>query len=297
MMFRKYLHIFSFVLFPLLLLLQTSCEKFSGDQTIPAYLKIDSIRLTTDYSTQGTALNSITDGWVYIDGQLIGVFQLPATFPVLKEGTHTFSVLPGIKKDGIAATRVSYPFYNEIQTPKTVNLIAGKTLNAGILSTTYSTKTKFLWREDFDNAAITLDSTSASTLRIGQTATDSPLTLQGIHSGIVELDTVGATFAAASHSKFTIPTGSGVYMEMNFNSNAPLVIGVDIYDAAETFITNAPILTLNPANNKWKKIYIDLSTALTSYSYEKYFKVYFYFENTDGKQYQIVLDNIKLLSF
>jgi hypothetical protein len=225
------------------------------------------------------------------------VFQLPATFPVLKEGTHTFSVLPGIKKDGIAATRVSYPFYNEIQTPKTVNLIAGKTLNAGILSTTYSTKTKFLWREDFDNAAITLDSTSASTLRIGQTATDSPLTLQGIHSGIVELDTVGATFAAASHSKFTIPTGSGVYMEMNFNSNAPLVIGVDIYDAAETFITNAPILTLNPANNKWKKIYIDLSTALTSYSYEKYFKVYFYFENTDGKQYQIVLDNIKLLSF
>ncbi|MGA3014629.1 MAG: hypothetical protein ABSD71_11435 [Bacteroidales bacterium] len=297
MMFRKYLHIFSFALFLLLILSQTSCEKFSGDQTVPAYLKIDSIRLTTDYSTQGTAMNAITDGWVYIDGQLIGVFQLPATFPVLQEGTHTFLVLPGIKKDGIAATRVSYPFYNEIKIPKTVNLVAGKTLNVGILSTTYSTKTKFLWREDFDDAAITLDSTSASTVKIGQTPTDSPLTLQGIHSGIVELDTIGATFAAASHSSFAILANSGVYLEMNFNTNAPMVVGVDLYDAASTFITNAPILTVNNTNNKWKKIYIDLSTALTSYSEEKFFKVYFYFENTDGKQYQIVLDNIKLLSF
>ena len=295
MMFRKYLHIFSFSLFLLLFLSQTACEKFSGDQTVPAYLKIDSIRLTTDYSTQGTAMNAITDGWVYIDGQLIGVFQLPATFPVLQEGTHTFSVLPGIKKDGIAETRISYPFYNEIQTPKTVNLAVGKTLNVGVLSTTYSTKTRFIWREDFDNAAITLDSTSAATVRIGQTP-DS-LTLQGIHSGMVILDTVGATFAAASHTAFAIPSNSGVYLEMNFRTNAPMVIGVDLYDATETFITNAPILTLNNTNYKWKKIYIDLSTALTSYSEEKYFKVYFYFENTDGKQYKILLDNIKLLSF
>jgi hypothetical protein len=68
---RKFLHILAFSFFLLLLLAQTSCEKFSGDQTVPAYMKIDSIRLTTDYSTQGTAIHNITDAWVYIDGQLI----------------------------------------------------------------------------------------------------------------------------------------------------------------------------------------------------------------------------------
>ena len=72
MMFKKYLHILVFPFFLLLVLAQSSCEKFSGNQTIPAYLKIDSIRLTTNYATQGTALNAITDAWVYIDGQLIG---------------------------------------------------------------------------------------------------------------------------------------------------------------------------------------------------------------------------------
>jgi hypothetical protein len=113
----------------------------------------------------------------------------------------------------------------------------------------------------------------------------------------VELDTIGATFAAASHSTFPIPTSSGAYLEMNFNMNASMVVGVDVYDAASSFITNAPIITLNPTNNKWKKIYIDLSTALSSYTGEKYFKVSFYFENTTGDHYRILLDNIKVLSF
>lgn len=84
---------------------------------------------------------------------------------------------------------------------------------------------------------------------------------------------------------------------MNFNMNASMVVGVDLYDEASTFITDVPIMTLNPTNNKWKKIYIDLSTALSSYTGEKFFKVYFYFENTTGDQYQILLDNIKVLSF
>jgi hypothetical protein len=295
MMFRKFLHILVVSSFLLLLLAQTSCEKFSGDQTIPAYLKIDSIRLTTDYATQGTASNAITDAWVYIDGQLIGTFQLPATFPVLQQGTHKLMVLPGVKKDGIASTIINYPFY--MDTTKTINLIPDKTLNVGILSTAYSSKTKFIWKEDFDNAAMTLDSTSAATTKISQTPSNSPLTFEGYHSGVVELDTIGATFAAASHSTFAIPANSGAFLEMNFNMNASMVVGVDVYDAAYTFITDAPIMTLNPTNNKWKKIYIDLSTALSSYSEEKYFKVYFYFENTTGDHYQIVLDNIKVLTF
>ena len=295
MMFRKYLHIFIFSFSFLLLLAQTSCEKFSGDQTIPAYLKIDSIRLTTDYAIQGTANNAITDACVYVDGQLIGFFQLPATFPVLQQGIHKLEVLPGVKKDGIASTIIAYPFY--VDTTKTINLTPAKVLNVGILSTAYSSKTKFIWKEDFDNAAITLDTTSGATTKIGVTPSNSPLTLEGYHSGIVELDTVGATFAAVSHSTFAIPTNSGAFLEMNFNMNASMVVGIDVYDESATFITNAPILTLNPTNNKWKKIYIDLSTALTSYTGEKYFKVYFYFENTTGDHYQILLDNIKVLSF
>lgn len=289
---RKFLHILAFSFFLFLLLAQTSCEKFSGDQTVPAYLRIDSIRLTTDYPTQGTAIHNITDAWVYIDGELIGTFQLPATFPVLKQGTHTLLVLSGVKKDGIAATRINYPFYQEIT--RNINLVADDTLDVGTLSTAYSTKTKFIWKEDFDNAAITLDSTKATTEIIKQTPSDSPFTLEGLHSGIAELDTVGATFEAVSHSTFTIP-GSAVFLEMNFNINTSLIVGV--YITTFGLINEVPIMTLLPTNDKWKKIYIDLTTTLNAYAGATKFRIYYYVKNTSGNHYRILLDNIKVLSF
>lgn len=292
MICRKFLHILAFSLFLLLLLAQTSCEKFSGDQTVPAYLRIDSIRLTTDYSTQGTAIHNITDAWVYIDGELIGTFQLPATFPVLKQGTHTLMVFPGVKKDGIAATRISYPFYQEIN--KTISLVPDQTLDVGTLSTAYATKAKFIWKEDFDDIAITLDTTKATTEKIKQTPSDSPLTLEGLHSGIVELDTVGATFEGVSHSTFTIPN-SAVFLEMNFNINTTLIVGV--YVTTFGLINEVPIMTLLPTNDKWKKIYIDLTTTLNAYSGATKFRVYYYLKNTTGDHYRILLDNIKVLSF
>ena len=289
---RKFLHILAFSFFLLLLLAQTSCEKFSGDQTVPAYMKIDSIRLTTDYSTQGTAIHNITDAWVYIDGQLIGTFQLPATFPILQQGSHTLMVFPGVKKDGIASTRISYPFYQEIT--KTINLVPDKTLELGTLSTTYNTKTKFIWKEDFDDVAITLDTTAAATTKIKLTAIDSPLTLEGLHSAIIELDTVGATFACVSHSTFTIPN-SAVFLEMNFNINTYLLVGV--YVTTFGLINEVPIITLNPTNDNWKKIYIDLTTTLNAYTGATTFRVYYYLKNTTGDHYRILLDNIKVLSF
>jgi len=289
---RKFLHILAFFFFLLLLLAQTSCEKFSGNQTIPAYVKIDSIRLTTDYSTQGTAIHNITDAWVYIDGQLIGTFQLPATFPVLQKGSHTLLVFPGVKKDGIAFTRISYPFYQGIT--RTINLVPDKTLDLGILSTTYNAKTKFIWKEDFDDVAITIDTTAAATTKIQQTPSDSPLTLEGVHSAIVELDTAGATFACVSHSTFIIPS-SAVFLEMNFNINTYLEVGV--YITTFGIIDQVPIMTLNPTNDKWKKIYIDLTTTLNAYAGATTFRVYYYLKNTTGDQYRILMDNIKVLSF
>ena len=292
MICRKLLHILVFSLFLLLLLAQTSCEKFSGDQTIPAYLKIDSISLSTDYPTQGSASNSIVDAWVYIDGELIGVFQLPAKFPVLKHGTHTLQVLPGVKKDGIATTRINYPFY---QIPsKTINLVPDSTLDVGILKATYSSKTKFVWMEDFDNSAISLDTTSSATMHIHLTTPTGDSTFERYHSAIIDLDTVGSTFEAASHSTFPIPN-SAVYLEMNFNVNTYLEVGV--YVTSYGIINQIPIVILNPTNNKWKKIYVDLTDILNTYSGSTAYRVYFYLKNSTGDHYRILLDNIKVLSF
>jgi hypothetical protein len=292
MNFQKYLHPLVFIPFLLLLLVQTSCEKFSGDQTIPAYLKIDSIRLQTVYSTQGTASHNITDAWVYIDGDFIGTFQLPARFPVLKQGPHTVEILPGIKKDGIASTRVNYPFFGKIS--KSITLTPDTTTNIGLLTAQYSTSTKFLWREDFDDLAITLDTTKATMVKVALTPPDSPLTFEGLHSGMITMDTAHPEFECVSHQTFYVPN-SQTFLELNFKSTTTMDVGV--YLTVNTIVYQTSVLTLFASPDKWKKIYIDLTNALNANTGTTNFRVYFYSKNTGTTTETIFLDNIKLLSF
>ena len=64
------------ITFLIMAIIISSCQK-EDVGGVPAYIKINSIELennTTSY---------ITDAWVYINGQLQGVYELPSKFPVL----------------------------------------------------------------------------------------------------------------------------------------------------------------------------------------------------------------------
>jgi hypothetical protein len=293
MIYRRILPASLILFFPFFLLVHTSCEKFSGDQTIPAYLSIDSIYLQTDQGIEGTASHNITDAWVYVDDYLVGTFQLPARFPVLFQGKHTLSVIAGIKKDGIASTRITYPFYSTIT--QSVNLVPDSTLSAGVLKTTYISTTKFTWKEAFEDVTISLDTTTRSTVNIRETPSDSPLTFEGSHSGIIEMDSANNFFEAATHNYFPIPNAP-VYLEMNFNTNTSFQVGVLIY-TADYIIYQTPVLTLVPTGNKWKKIYIDLTNMLNAYLNSTNYRVYIGgFKDASVTQGKILLDNFKLVT-
>ncbi len=268
-----------------------SCEKFSGDQTVPAYISIDSITLTTEYSTQGTASHSITDAWIYVDDELVGAFQMPARPPVLKQGSHRVTILTGIKKNGIGTTRAVYDFYNEITA--VVNLTPDSTVKLGRRNTTYRSAAEFLWREDFEGLSISLDTTAQSSAWIQKT--NSPeTTFEGAHSGLIVLDTARDFFEAVNHLENPIPYAP-VYLEMNFNIDHPLVVGVFLYGMITLYQT--PVITLNPTGGKWKKIYIDLTTSLNAYPNVSTFRVYLgtYLTATSG-QAQLLIDNLKLVT-
>jgi hypothetical protein len=292
MRFQKFLHPFIYFTFLLFLLVQTSCEKFTGSQTIPAYLKIDSISLQTNYPTQGTASHNITDAWVYIDGVFIGTFQLPARFPVLMTGKHTAQIFGGIKKDGIATTRIAYPFYSDVSVP--VNLKEDSTQSLGTLKVSYSTKAKFMWKEDFDDVALSLDTTKVTMVKVGLTPIGSPLTFEGLHSGTVTLDTAHPEFECVSHPTFLLP-GSAIFLEMNFKSTITMEVGVFMTTSGTVY--QSGILELLPTPDKWKKIYIDLSNTLYQNAGTSNFRVYFYAKNTSTATQQLFMDNIKLISF
>lgn len=274
-----------------LVLILGSCEKFEGDQTIPSYLTIDSVYLTTDFMTQGTASHRITDAWVYVDDEFIGDFEMPARFPVLKSGKHTVKIFPGIKKNGISATRVNYEFYAPIQ--KNMVLTPDSISNLGVLKTNYLSTTKFNWREDFEDVAITLDTTHRSSAWITRTYSEDS-TFEGIHSGKVVLDSVHDFFEAETQAEYPIKAAP-VYLEMNFNMTQSVIVGIIVYGTSTLY--QVPVITLNSTNGEWKKIYIDLTNSLTAYYGMISYRVYLgTFKDAGQKKSTLLFDNFKIVT-
>ena len=48
--------------------------------------------------------------------EIIGVFEIPSSIPILSQGLHSFDIYPGIKVNGISGNRIKYPFYSKFET-------------------------------------------------------------------------------------------------------------------------------------------------------------------------------------
>lgn len=275
-----------------------SCYKFSGDQTIPSYIKIDSIGLSTYYFNEGSDSHNITDAWVYVDDNLIGVFELPALVPILKSGPQNIDVRAGIKLNGISSTRVPYPFYNAISFDG-YELYPDSVRNMGYIKTTYQSNLVFAWMEDFEDSGLTFEEISISDTAIKRTVANDPNAYQdeySQYSGIVNLTQDKPVWSATSLSSYPITKqGSAVLLEMDFKTNNYFNVGLLIKEYSQ-FI-KIPLVILNHAET-WRKIYINLGPNITLHPQADYFKVVIESEIEDeNTQANIYMDNIKLIYF
>jgi hypothetical protein len=274
-----------------------SCNKFEGDQTIPAYIHIDTIVLSTDYFTHGAATSNITDAWIYIDNNIVGAYELPATFPVLEKGKHKITVRPGIKLNGISSTRVWYPFYSNFEIAD-FELIEDsvRTIHP---TTTYTSTTFITWMEDFEGADISLTRGSSSDTMISKTPANDPNAWQSpysAHSGVVHLDEEHQSFDLYSFDKFADLPGLGAYvmLEIDYKCTQPFMVGM-LAVATGSSATDYPLINVAPTD-KWKKIYINLSpTVSENINNVDYFQVYFSGALGNDPTATFYFDNIKLI--
>jgi hypothetical protein len=264
-----------------------SCSLFDKDEPIPAYIHIDSISLNTDFQAQGTAKHKITDAWVYIDDQLIGAFELPVTLPVLFEGTHEIKVRAGVKMNGIAATRVIYPFYNFYIS--NINLVAAQVTtvqpNVG-----YFSGTIFEELEAFESAGHIFIDTSATdtTLQIIQNPPDTNV-FEGFKSGASFLDSTHLVFQMRSPVYPLQADGQAKFIELHYKTNNAFTVGY-IFDNI-----NYTVVGVNASPGKWNKIYINLTDqVLTSGNYQIYIAA---IKTPDLQNTFLYLDNFKFIRY
>jgi hypothetical protein len=288
--------------FPLMTaLFLIGCDKFEGDQTIPSYLKVDSLGFFTDNAVQGSDNQKFVDAWIYVDDDLIGGFEMPATIPVLVEGKHKLEIRPGIQLNGISATRAPYPCIESIKISDFYFAVDSVVHTTGTAS--YFSNTEFVWMEDFEDASLAILPSNNSDTGIYRT---DPAGAPGAfidefsqYSGISYLDDNRKHLQLVSDDGngegFVIDRGDFIFLELNYRNNIPMVVGVYI-KLTDNTIQERPFLIVNPSDD-WNKIYVNFTPIVNETVDAVDFKIYLesQFDGLTGNGF-IMLDNIKLVT-
>jgi hypothetical protein len=264
----------------LMLVFFTNCNKKAE---IPTYVYVNRFDLSTDYTIEGSASEGITDVWAYLDNVAIGVFELPAKFPIVSDGGGELVLYPGVKKDGISNTRLPYPFY----TAHTQNFSPdAATVDTITPSIEYISNAFFPFLEDFEtgNSFSGLDVTF-----------DKNVVFEGDASSTVALDNSISQFAAVSR-KITLPNSiNRMFVEMNYKNDVPFNLNIKANKS-----TGNPqleyVLTVNP-KSFWNKIYIEITEAVLSNPADDYNLVLSGSLAPGNTSANLYWDNIKIVHF
>jgi len=243
-------------LWALSLCLLQSCGWYAKDQGVPAYLHVDTVLVVGTPQTQGTLSARVKDVWLYIDGDLQGAYPLPATIPLLRDGTVRLQFNAGILLNGISATRAAYPFFVPWDT--VVDLYRGRT-DTLRPRTSYRNTVRYVWLEDFDNLGFGLRARSGSdTVLLRENRTDS--VFEGLSSLYMAVDQRAPYLVAESIDQFGLTAGKPCFLELNYRNNVPLQVGLQSQLGSDI---SDPLWIVELAPTAlWSKQYINFSPYL-----------------------------------
>jgi hypothetical protein len=279
-----------------LLFIINSCTKNNPD---PSWLEVTKWTLNANPNLtglEGSLTQNISEAWVYVDDEIIGVFEVPFKIPILKEGSVNIKIYPAIKNNGISATKKVYPFLEPYVV--TGNLVKNQTLTLNPI-TQYYNAVQF-WIEDFEDAAVKIENDPNSAAQI--TTGNDPLILQsfnGNNYGKVVLNSVDTTWIGYTNVEMNLPRSAEVYLEIDYYNTNAVITG--LLAVSPSGVQPNPNIQLNaqsPSSVKWKKIYIDLRELVSNSNPSAYFEQSFQAELDEGdSEGVIIIDNIKVVHF
>jgi len=280
----------------------TGCDIINPEEPIPAYLFITGFTLNTELETEGTNSHKITEAHVFVDNELLGIFVLPATVPVLAEGAKDVQIFPGVRTNGLGNITDIYPFYESYQA--TLDFVPGN-VDTIMPVTEYLDNIKLFFepQENFEDATLTfaidLDGDPATTIELTNQEV-----FEGSGSGIIELEGADAQMELGSNLITELPTSgsSSTFLELNYKTDAGFLVGVLGYDPEGRIIYSLIDKGVNP-KDEWNKIYfdfteeiIDLIRIQDDLAGWRLVIVSDLFDD-EAEQANIYLDNIKLVQF
>lgn len=273
-----------FYLFSFFFLVFISCNKDKLKAPEASFLISNTPTVITT-TAQGTNSHKITDIWFYVDGQFKGIYPIGGIMPIVAKGGAKILMYAGIKKNGIADTRIPYDFYKPYEYVQTLE--KGKTYN--ITPTfEYLSSALFPINENFDGIGFQFMSVGDSSYTI----TKDPSKTYGGSTGSVFMSMGYSKLTAKmkTSSSVSLPlSGTTIYLEMNYKCNQSINVGIIGGGTDER-----NVITLNPTTD-WNKIYISLTDIVSTQPTYLFYDIFISaIKEVDSPQ--IYIDNVKVIT-
>ncbi len=287
----------------LLIIFLSGCRLVDQPEMIPSFISIDSIGLQINNNgIEGTSNHAITDAWVYVDGNLEGIYELPASkIPLHYQGEHEIKLYAGIKRNGISADRKKYSFF--IPYTQQTNLIADSIIPFN--PTVEYESDLFIWIEDFEDPTSKLEYGPTSDTTCFQIMSSPANQLMEGDAGSISMDASNYYCELRTNElDFNdFPTNLNVpaYMELNYKCNHEFVVGILHKNNGIPSYLKQTLITLLPTTDyfgidHWNKTYLYLPDATNFFTSDTEFDLYFSVLNNNGiDNIEIKLDNIKVI--
>lgn len=243
-----------------------------------------------DAGGNGTNYHEIVDAWVYENEQLVGVYEMPAVVPILKNGPVDIRIQPGVKLDGQAASRYRTNFIESYEA--NVELFAD---SAVCINPTLGFKewVTFPWLEDFDDSnGMSLTSSSFSE---GELTTTSGAEAFKGSSAVLKLPAGSLIYECQHTEGFPLPSGGvPAILEFSYKCNHTFLVGLISETSSQTNQTG--ILALTPTED-WNHVYVNLTEVASANFTATAHIPFFGFVRADGfdADIEIYLDNIRVM--
>ncbi|MBC7554392.1 MAG: hypothetical protein H7257_10480 [Taibaiella sp.] len=261
----------------------------------PTYVHIDSFSFKRDSSVSLSLSNShqINSVWVYYNDNPIGVYDLPATFPVNATGSGKISVYPGVPVSGLNSFLARYPFYAAdtfTLTAQPGTIVAHKPVTHYFSNTRIYPQTSINF--DFN---ITSFTRSDGTVDMGVT-NDSTQVFEGLGSAIISLkapkDTLSESYCTID---FSIPANTAAYIELNYKNTAPFYLGLRS-NLSGGIVYKRYLSGIYPSDH-WQKFYLAVKDFVAQYTGDTY-TLFIKADLPAGQESgTVLLDNIQLVYF
>lgn len=272
-----------------------SCNFINPDEKEPAFIYIDQFSFSTEPG-EGTESQKFTEIWAYANDQVVGVYDLPATIPILHEGNTNLSFFAGIKNFGLSDSRIIYPFVQGYRLNKNLKPLAFDTIRPTFSYFDGLNITQKDW--DINTPSMLALSSNQGELLIED---DETKVFEGNRCGYFRMPSGSTNLSFKDDDNLDLESGVITFLELNYSCNNKFSVGLIAREG--TSDRRNLIAIINPTTSGssapvWNKIYLDLGLIVRDNPNASHFEVYFEsVPDSPGNAIDLYLDNLKLISF